>query len=72
MVLDAERASVTDSAGRFDVHGVEPGRHRVRVDYAGFASQVYTGPAQIPPQFRAGTSGCVRAAIVIWTRTGAD
>lgn len=35
------------------------------------AVEVYTGPAQIPPQFKQGTSGCVRAAIVIWTRTAA-
>lgn len=39
VVLDGERVSVTDSAGRFDVEGVAPGRHRVRVRYVGFASQ---------------------------------
>lgn len=39
VVLDGERVSVTDSAGRFDVEGLEPGRHRVRVRYVGFASQ---------------------------------
>lgn len=32
------------------------------------ALEVYTGPAQIPAQFRTGM--CTRVAIVIWTRTG--
>lgn len=39
VVLDGERVSVADSAGRFDVDGLEPGRHRVRVRYVGFTSQ---------------------------------
>lgn len=37
--LDGERAAVTDSAGRFELRGVEPGRHRVRVSYLGFESR---------------------------------
>lgn len=39
VVLDGERVAVTDSAGRFAVDGVKPGRHRVRVRYVGFASR---------------------------------
>lgn len=37
--LDGERAAVTDSAGRFELRGVEPGPHRVRVTYLGFESR---------------------------------
>lgn len=37
--LGDERRAVTDSAGRFRVEGVEPGRRRLRVSYLGFRSQ---------------------------------
>lgn len=47
VLVGGERAAVTDSAGRFEVRGVEPGRHRVRVTYLGFESQ--EGLLRVPP-----------------------
>lgn len=34
------------------------------------AIEVYSGPSQIPAQFKSSASGCAKVAVVIWTRVG--